>query len=83
MASTAATQLTVSDDGQAGASINIAVAWQASPGADTTTGTHTATVDASADWAAYTIEILPVAAAGGNPKGVFGRPLHGPLGGPI
>jgi len=35
------------------------------------------------DWRAIAWEVVPAAGAAATPKGVFGRPLHGPFGGPI
>ena len=62
--------------------VNIAVVEEASPGASTTTGTHTATLDASDDWLAYTFEVLGVAGGNAPTGGIYG-PLYGPLSGPI
>ncbi len=43
----------------------------------------TFTLDNARRQASATVVIHPVAAAGANPKGPLGMPLHGPFGGPI
>ena len=41
------------------------------------------TTSTNEDHVAVTIAVHPAAAAGANPKGPLGMPLHGPFGGPI